>query len=232
MDIDSTIINSLTPNYEPYRPFTDGVIIHSTAGRGINLEQEYQNTKKYFLTEGVGASCHLLIGPKEITRLVKDTDKAWHARSYNNDHFLSIELARPYSYKSDYTEFQYKAAAEACYRWHLLYDFPLERIYSQYERGLISHKDTEQGRAEKKQDPEAFRWDYFFYLIKGMMVKGLEEQIGEGFAKIILDNPKMGKAKGKIFHDNEGNGYVWTTNDYLLVWRKDTNECRDVQWTK
>lgn len=200
------------------RPETRGVFIHSTrSGRNQSLAAEYTGTVNYFLTSGK-ASAQALIGPTEGTIMVPNTDQAWHAgidrdRFPNHGHLdanqthLGIEVCQPRP-GDDFTDFQYQATALLCRIWAEKYGFPLRRVWSQFEPGLIGHEDSEQGRLYGKSDPGAhWDWDYFLSLC----APGPAEPVAEPAAltrqqaldeiwrigQLLIDGEQLGPAEGE-----------------------------------
>jgi hypothetical protein len=143
-------ITRLTPNRQPSRPETRGVFLHSTRSgqSSYSLEREYTTSVNYLCRPEAQVSAHFVVGPSSITRLANDNDITWHARENNQTH-IGIEICQP-TYKSPYNEFQYKAVAELVSKLADKYKFPLVRVMSQHDRGLIGHEDSEQGRRDGK----------------------------------------------------------------------------------
>lgn len=158
-------VERLTVNRDTGRYGWRNIFLHATRGfGGRSLEDEYRATVSYFLTPGVPASAHYVVGPSEVTRMVADNDTAFHARE-NNPYSLSIEVAQPES-QPDFTEFQYHAAAQIVRAWCDAYSIPAKRVWSQNARGLISHDDSEQGKREGKTDVgPKWNWDHFMALV-------------------------------------------------------------------
>lgn len=130
---------------------TRGVVLHATrSGRATNtLEQEYRGTVNYMMRPET-VSAQALVGPSEVTFLVEMENLAWHAQENNRTH-LSAELAQP-TLETSLTNFQYEATAEILKAWAKVYGFPLTQVFSEYEPGLVEHKDTSQGKRWGKSD--------------------------------------------------------------------------------
>lgn len=151
------------------RASTVGVVLHTTRGNASSLASEYAATVNWFANPQAQVSAHLVVGPEEVARCVHDDDIAWHARSANSA-FLGIEIAQP-TITSAVTDFQYRAAAEACRKWAAVYGFPLERSMTCRTAGLIGHEDSEPGQADGKTDPGVppagvFDWERFVALCR------------------------------------------------------------------
>lgn len=139
-----------------HRSETFGAFIHSTNGQAKTLEAEYEGTVQYFQNPAAEVSAHRVIGPSKVNFSVSDLFRAWHAR-VNNARWLSLEFVKPARKpftEQGYTDFQYNSGAEQIARWHLEYGkFPIKQVFSQTEKGLIYHRDSEQGKADGKTDP-------------------------------------------------------------------------------
>ena len=153
------------------RARTLGVFIHSTRG-GTRRDTEYSSTVNWFQNPDAQVSAHLVIGLppfEQVARCVHDDDIAWHAREANQTH-LSIELCQP-TITDPITDFQYRAAAEACRLWAAKYHFPTTRSMSIVTPGIIGHEDSEPGKRDHKSDPgPAFDWAKFLALTGGQPV--------------------------------------------------------------
>lgn len=161
-------------NYEATRPRTMGVVIHTTRGGASTIENEYIATCNWFQNPEAQVSAHLIIGDgkfPEVCRSVHDDEVAYHAREDNKTH-LSIEIAQRKD-GDPLSDFQYKAAAEACRLWSLKYGFPLKRVMTQTQPGIVGHEDTEAGRRDGKTDPgRAFDWTKFMALLGAVEIGG------------------------------------------------------------
>lgn len=159
------VVERLTANRALGRAEYRNIFIHATRGPGDRtLEEEYRIAVNYLTTPGTPASAQFVVGPSEVTRLVRDEDSSWHA-SENNRTALSIEFAQPSSLPP-FTEFQYRAGAEIVYEWCQSYGIPPVRVFSQAHRGVIGHEDSEQGKRFGKTDPGSqFNWSYFMSLV-------------------------------------------------------------------
>lgn len=158
---------ALPENYQKGpRAKTIGVVIHTTRGGG-RPETELSSTIAWFQNPDAQVSAHLIIGLppfSEVVRCVHDDDIAWHCREANANH-LGIEICQPTA-SYPLTPFQYEAAAEACRLWAKKYGFPLRRVMSQNEPGIVGHEDTEAGKRDHKTDPgPAFDWARFLALL-------------------------------------------------------------------
>jgi N-acetyl-anhydromuramyl-L-alanine amidase AmpD len=150
------------------RARTIGVVIHTTRGGG-RPETEFSSTIAWFQNPDAQVSAHLVVGHTpfdEVARCVHDDDVAWHCREANATH-LGIEICQAQP-TDPLTDFQYRAAAEACRLWATKYGFPLARVTSQNTPGLVGHEDTEAGKRDHKSDPgPAFDWPRFLKLVRG-----------------------------------------------------------------
>jgi hypothetical protein len=148
------------------RATTLGVVIHATRGGG-RPETELSATVNWFKNADAQVSAHLVIGLppfSEVVRCVRDDDVAWHAREANRTH-LGIEICQP-TPTTPITAFQYEAAAEACRLWATKYNFPLRRVMTITQPGIVGHEDTEPGKRDRKSDPgPAFDWPRFLALL-------------------------------------------------------------------
>ena len=234
MTISVPNIVRLTPNHYDGREQTLGVFVHYTAGPGDRpLEQEYQNTIRYFLEHPI-ASAHFVIGPAQVCRMVRDEDSAWHAEENNLTH-LSFELAQPASYPG-FTDFQYRAAAEITGDWAAKYGLPVKRVFSQRERGIIGHEDSEQGKRNGRQDPGP-KWDWARFLkLVGQDDDDFEFDIGPGFAAFLKAHPELGRPRHEQRPIPGFGTYVALTptprfpHGAMLVWRQWTNSIAVAQW--
>ena len=156
-----------SPNHSGRRNQTRGVVIHATrSGKPyLGLQEEYEGTISYIRTPNVQASYNVVIGPWEMAVCVDAPLASWHAEENNLTH-LSIGLAQPVIAMS-YTRFQVEATAYVTQYWHSLFGFPLQRVFSQYQRGILGHEDTEQGKRSGKSDPGyRWPWDEFIALVR------------------------------------------------------------------
>lgn len=219
----------LTRNAEDHRPITRGIVIHSTGGQGSDAEVEYRKTIDYFLYMGSN-SAHFVIGPHEVTRMAYDDEITYHAKENNLTH-IGIELAQTAS-GGLITDFQYKALALIVSKLGNKYKIPMKRVMSQNESGLIGHKDTEQGKREGKIDPQNFNWDRFLKLLSPIQLEliPMPYDIGMGFTELLQSHSECGLPLSAITHDVMGNGYVWTTKGFLLVWNKSRNQIKVMDW--
>jgi N-acetyl-anhydromuramyl-L-alanine amidase AmpD len=154
----------LTESRDRDRTTTRGVVIHATRGGGADLAADYRGAVGFMLNPVNQVSAHFCVGPTEVTRLVHDHDAAWHSQENNRTH-LGIEIAQPAS-QPEYSDFQYRATAEIVRLWAARYGFPVERVFTQEQAGLIGHEDTEQGKRHGKTDPgPRFDWDRLLGLV-------------------------------------------------------------------
>lgn len=172
LTVPNRLFHAAPENCEPGpRARTLGVVIHTTRSGG-RAAAELAATINWFANPASGVSAHLVIGLppfEEVVRCVHDDDIAWHCREANQTH-LAIELCQPNA-GDPITEFQYRAAAEACRLWATKYGFPLVRVFSQTVPGLVGHQDTEAGKRDRKSDPgPAFDWPTFIAMTGGTPV--------------------------------------------------------------
>lgn len=131
----------LTPNQGGVRPQTFGIVLHSTRG-GQVPGVEYQATINWFMNEASQVSAHMVISREgEMTQMVPWGAVAWHAGWELNHSYLGVELEQGFR-GEDITEKQYIALA----KWVA----DMEESYGALS--LIEHKDTAQGKAERKSD--------------------------------------------------------------------------------
>lgn len=153
------------------RARTIGVVVHATRGGG-RPENEFSSTIAWFSNPDAGVSAHLVVGYTpfdEVARCVHDDDVAWHARTANATH-LGIEICQA-KIGDPFTPFQYEAAAEAVRLWAAKYAFPVRRVKTITQPGLVGHEDTEPGKQDGKTDPgPLFDWDRFIKLAGGAPV--------------------------------------------------------------
>lgn len=171
-----------TANFDPGLVEKRNIFIHCTRGKGGSLDAEYTSTTAWMMRKSTDASpvpsAHFVVGPTEITRMVKDGNRAWHAEEANA-FALSIEIAQPET-QPPFVDFQYRATAAICRNWCELYGIPKVRVMSQASRGIIGHQDSEQGKRWGKIDPGwRWNWPYFMGLVDNIAGgNGLtEEQI-------------------------------------------------------
>lgn len=153
------------------RQKTIGVVVHTTRGGG-RPENEFSSTIAWFANPDAGVSAHLVVGHTpfdEVARCVHDDDIAWHARTANQTH-LSIEICQA-KIGDPITPFQYEAAAEAVRLWAAKYKFPVRRVKTITQPGIVGHEDSEPGKLDGKTDPgPLFDWDRFIKLAGGQTV--------------------------------------------------------------
>jgi hypothetical protein len=227
----------LSPNFEPKRSETMGVVIHATRGKATSLDDEYRGSVSWLSTPRSEVSAHFCVGPTEVTRLVHDEDLAWHAQENNHTH-LGIEICQPET-QPDYTDFQYRATAEIVRGWARRYGFPTKRVLSQTQPGIIGHEDSEQGKRNGKSDPgPRFSWDRFLALVNDAPPEPpeLDLDVGDAIRRYLSEHPEAGRPRQAAFADPFGNLMVWTTptpqhpKGALLVWRKWLDDVRLLAW--
>lgn len=237
------LVEKLTVNCDTGpRATTRGLFVHDTTGPA-DRQADYQITVGYFATPGTPASSHLVIGDGVVARMVHDDDLAWHAEENNHTH-LGVELADDDNHTLPYTEMQYDNLADYAVQAAKKYGFPLTRVFSQFEAGLIGHEDSEQGKRWGKTDPGPnFDWSHFLALCHDKAGgapthphPSFNYQIGPGFEALLRDHPDYGLPRSDAFPDQLGNTYVWTTgtpthpNGVTLLWNKRLNRCQAVSW--
>ena len=156
----------MTPAFDPGRASTDLLFMHSTDGPSNSQQADYQSTLTCFSNVAFQASSHLVAGPDKATRMVNDDDTSW-GETYDNKRSLAIELAMPASLLDviDFTDFQYHVAAQYAAGAYKIFGIPIKRVLTETERGIIGHRDSEQGKSWGKVDPGIrFRYDYLIAL--------------------------------------------------------------------
>lgn len=193
------------------RAKTMGVVIHTTRGGAASLAAEYAGTVAWFQNPAAQVSAHLVVGPASVARCVHDADVAWHARSANATH-LGIEICQP-TIATPITGFQYRAAAEACRLWAAAHGFPLQRVWTITQPGLVGHEDSEPGKIDGKTDPgPQFDWPKFLALCKGGTMpddpNALRDQtyaLGEQLQKLGPTWRAAGYPQTAEYVENQGN---------------------------
>lgn len=86
------IIENLLPETDSDRPGVPlnptGWVIHSTACKGATDE----NIRDYFANHNADASCHYVVDWDSITRVIPESEEAYHAGPTANKMFLSLEI--------------------------------------------------------------------------------------------------------------------------------------------
>lgn len=157
-----------------------GVMLHSTrSGKDNTPQEEYNGTVNWFMNKWgkSDASSHALVGHDRIALLVPLTRQAYHAKENNSTH-LSIEFVQAKT-TTPYVGFQYDVGAWLTRLWCGEFGIPMERVLSQYKRGIISHDDSEQGKRDGKSDVgKSFDWRKFMESVTNMDAEK-EKQITE-----------------------------------------------------
>ncbi|RME85942.1 MAG: N-acetylmuramoyl-L-alanine amidase [Planctomycetota bacterium] len=129
------------------------VVIHTVEG-------SYQGCIRWFQSPKSKVSAHYVVSlDGDITQMVKDKDKAWHAGSskYNLE-AIGIEH-EGWAHKNTWTDAQYRASARLTRYLCLRYSIPMDRSH------IISHAQI---APKRRSDPGPyFDWDYYIRLVRG-----------------------------------------------------------------
>jgi len=146
------------------------VVIHSTrSGRSEPTwtdGREAQATINWFLSPNSQASAHWVISATEKIRMVKDSNRSWHAKEFSHVAY-GIELTQPLP-NTPYTEGHYRNLVEVC-RDYVATGVPIRhvgRISQLAAEGFTGHEETAQGVQDGKSDPgPPFDWDKFMAML-------------------------------------------------------------------
>lgn len=103
-------------SYRALRP--QGLVIHSTANPGATA----QNNHDYFNRVYVGSSAHYFVDWNKTIQTIPESEQAWHAGTYANHRYLSIEMCEPRNRQSEFNSVYrntVELAADMCkkYGW-------------------------------------------------------------------------------------------------------------------
>ncbi|MCB9895767.1 MAG: N-acetylmuramoyl-L-alanine amidase [Planctomycetes bacterium] len=182
-----TCIWDPSPNYTSGRTTTiDAIVIHTTEG-------SYSGSVSWLKNPSAGASAHYVIKEdgSEITQLVADSDRAWHATYYNN-RAIGIECAGYAGQASTWTQGilpkLYDLVAYLCYTYNVQVVHPAGTATVSPPTndftgtGLVGHYQIQPWN---RTDPGSyFDWN--------QLVTEVNNRLGAGTNDRIVDNSDAG----------------------------------------
>lgn len=248
-------ITRWSPNHGDARSKTLGGVLHSTHGPTLQragesleawYEREYQanivfmlKTKEQGNTNQVSPT--FLVGPREVCRLIPDHLDPWSQRYPDNDTHWGIEIAMPAAAakaRRGFTDFQYRATAEICYKLSAKYGTPTIHVTEEWKPGLIAHKETTSGEASGKWDPDpSFDWTVLLHEIEALRVadQGAFAGIDPDLVAYYHLHPELGEPRhgpGLYFTSAVGDIFSLSTKGGIAVKRHYDPDKDDVHQIK
>jgi hypothetical protein len=137
------------------------VVLHTTEG-------SYSGAISWFQNPSSDVSAHYVIRKNdgEVTQMVADSDKAWHACSNNND-TLGIEHEGASSNPSTWTPQMLDASARLTAWMVTTYNIPIDRQH------IVGHGEIQPSHCSGRSDPGPhFPWDWYIDAVRGYAGSG------------------------------------------------------------
>ncbi len=132
------------------------VVIHTTEG-------SYNGAISWFRTGSANVSAHYVLRKSdgEVTQMVGDDDKAWHACNNNGD-TIGIEHEGASSNPATWTDAMFDSSARLTAWLVTQYDIPIDRDH------IVGHGEIQPASCSGRSDPGPyFDWDAYIALVAG-----------------------------------------------------------------